>query len=395
MKIFLSFILTVCVLFLTCFPVCSTNILFSSSIGEMITSETSTADEKNAINDILRFVSFEKDVVGLENADFSKLHIGRKIHRYNLTENGIEETNYSYPILFNGEVVLMATGTGDGKFQITTYEADMIRKHDLYSASFLYAADGMYVYDGEDFHHIHTYDETQSGKISLSDYLQSLSPSVMKASETFQSELMVSDFSLSESLQYVETASMNNSRSSGYYSATVDYVSQNGKNICWAACVAMLTNTLNGTNYTAEQIAISYLGTVNQENGLSCDKVAEVLRGESSVVNYYCDEDYMFYPDITIEDDYIVYCMQDYRPIFGAFIRPNNGSYSYHACIIDAIHTGSGYIRICDPNCGRIYGYRSTVESQPTYFKEYTFTDPVNNLFYYMHEQISTFHQDM
>lgn len=135
------------------------------------------------------------------------------------------------------------------------------------------------------------------------------------------------------------------------------------------------------------------------EDGLSLNYVTALLRDEanySSIMdaaildNCICDEDYDYITS-TISDLHIQWCMEDWRPIIAGFVRAG-GNQGYHACVIDAIHRVAEYIRVCDPNCGRIYSYRDTLNEDKDYYGEYTYTNPETDAFYYMNEQISTYH---
>lgn len=132
-------------------------------------------------------------------------------------------------------------------------------------------------------------------------------------------------------------------------------------------------------------------------DGLSLDYVGAILRGdviytslmdENILEDCFCDVDYE-YETSTISDTYIQWCMEDFRPIIGAFIR-TGGNQGHHAVVIDAIHRGSGYIRVCDPNIGRVYAYRETLNEDQDYYGEYTYINPYSEALYYMVGQIST-----
>lgn len=363
---------------------------------ESMISPNSTATEKSAIIDILNFVALDKEAVGLENVDFSQLKIGNKLYRYEVTENGFEVTGYSYPIMYNGNVVLIATGAGE-RFQITTFEAELIKESGLDHIALVYDSDGLYLYDGSRFELAHEYVEFMEDE---RESVQNIMRNSVRSVAQLTDEIVVTNLNTSENL-YSEDAvlSVASASANGYYAATVDYVSQNGYNICWAACVAMLTNTLNGFDYSAEDIAIAYLGEDDMENGLDFADVREILQGDviyTSIMDdailddCFCDNDYS-YKTYTISDKKIQYCMQDYRPIIAGFIRAG-GYQGNHACVIDAIHTTADYIRVCDPNTGRIYAERDYINEDQDYYGEYTYICPETGRLYYMVEQISTYY---
>lgn len=391
MKKIFMYITLVCVISAMCMNVYA---LDTTSMNNDM-SERATSSQKAQIVDILGFVELDKEAIGLENVDFSQLRIGNKLNRYMVTDQGIEITGYSYPIFYNDEIVLIATSLSGG-FQISTYEAEAIESRGIDNIALVYDENGLCLFDGSRFDRVY-----QDTMITEDGYLSLCENSIVYENISAQAnEIVLTNLCYSESLyDQLPSASINTSSLDGYYYATVDFVSQNDEDICWAACVAMLTNSINDIYYSAEDIAIAYLGEDNMNDGLSFDKVSEILRGE---VNYnsimdediiddcLCDEDYD-YTNSTISDTMIQWCMEDWRPIIAGFTRAG-GYQGHHAVVIDAIHRGAGYIRVCDPNCGRIYSYRDYINEDQNYYGEYTYTSPANNRLYYMVEQISTYH---
>lgn len=395
MKKVFTYTLLTCITFCMCMNVCAHDII---SVGNDIVSDRATSEHKAQIIDILGFVELGKEDIGLEDVDFSQLRIGNKLNRYMITDNGIEISGYSYPLLYDDEVVLMATSSS-GKFQITTYEADAIRNSGVDNVALVYDEYGLCLFDGIGF--IRISPDTMVSENNFYTDLSTCEDSISCEDISAASPgIVLTDLSQSESLYGQSSrATIDYSPIADYYYATVDFVSQNDDDTCWAACIAMLTNSIKDIYYSAEDIAIAYLGEDNMNDGLSFDKVGEILRGdvnytstmdEDILENCACDKNYK-YNSSTISDEKIQWCMEDWRPIVAGFKR-TGGNQGYHAVVIDAIHRTAGYIRVCDPNFGRISSYRDYVNEDQSYYGEYTYTNPNNNRFYYMVEQISTWH---
>lgn len=394
MKKFFMYITLLCITFAMCINVYAIDDI--NVVDCML--EKATSSQKAQIIDILNFVELGKEDIGLGNVDFSQLKIGNKLNRYMITDNGIEISGYSYPILYDNEVVLIATSSS-GKFQITTYEAEAIRNSEVDNVALVYDEYGLCLFDGIGF--IRIYPDTL---VSENNLYTNLSITEDCAScegiASTATGIVLTDLRQSESLYSQNSCdTINYSPTAGYHSAPVDFVSQNDDDTCWAACVAMLTNTIKNIYYSAEDIAIAYLGEDNMNDGLSFDKVGEILRGDVNYSNIMdediledcaCDEDYDYNSSL-ISDEKIAWCMDDWRPIVAGFKR-TGGNQGHHAVVIDAIHRAAGYVRVCDPNFGRVYSYKDDVNEDQSYYGKYTYTNPNNNRFYYMVEQISTWH---
>lgn len=345
-------------------------------------------EEKTKIIEILDFVALDKDSIGLSDVDFCELRIGEKISRYELIGNELRYSGYSYPLLYNDDVVLMATKV-ENRFQITTYESELIEQSGFADISLVYMDGNLFIVNIDRTVY---YDEHNDSELNY-EKAQSIQR-VCADNDPYYTNINTTH------LLFDGNKTQNINRINGYYSATVDFVSQYSTETCWAASLAMVTNYINGHNYSAMDIAGAYFGvnSPNINNGLDFVNVRQLMTGDLTYTSgmdtdilddCFCDDDY-YYSTSTLCDTLIMYCMQDYEPIIAGFTR-TGGFQGHHACVIDAIHTVAGYIRICDPNCGRIYCYRSDDEMQ-SYQGEYVYTSPASNYFYYMQEQISTYH---
>lgn len=362
MKKFVSTFLTVCALI--------------SSLGVFVSadntsrSEYPTQAERNAIIEVLNVVSLEKEAVGLQDVDFSDLYIGERIYRYVLTEDGLETTCYSYPILLGGTVVLVATSGSGNHFQITTYEADLLNSNPTDRIAFINDDTHLYFYDGVELKCVDTY-ETIQNRVSLQTFRTESYYNEASAINSVQ----MTNLSNSMLLGYEDIPSIQTSNKRGgydnYYSCTVDFVSQNTLTDCWAASTAMVTNYMKGTSYTSQQIydqSIQYV----EGQGATMLEIAYILRYQ-----YECGNFSAFDTDSLLSDSAYVSNMVCYCPVIAGFKIA--GRAQHHATVVDAIHTVSGYIRVCDPYVGRIYTYRFYDDPTQSYYGEYTYTSPASS----------------
>lgn len=327
----------------------------------------------------MNFVNMDKAYVDLEDVDFADLEIGERINRYEYTDAGFQLLEcYSYPIIYDGEVVLIATAAYEGsQFEIGTFEADAIRERDLSSVAFVYDAAGFHLYDGTDFELVLTTDEPNDNRAFIADLTDN---AVSVASYSLQesgSELCTADLSVSQNLRYhntnggISTYSIN---IDGYYSCTVDYIAQTDETNCWAACIAMIVNYLNSDNSeTCESVASAYPSITD---GASLTKMATIMKDFG--FSYSSSS-------ITMTDEQIVENIDAYYPIIGGFCVVMGAN---HATVIDAIYPSVGYIRVCDPASGRKYVYRSTDESHE-YYGEYTYVSSNTGNTLYMNGQVA------
>lgn len=170
MKRVLTYVLAIMML-----QVCFANTVLADvpSLEDDIVASWDLTAEREAILEMLSFVEMDKEAIGLGYADFEMLEIGNKIYRYVLTDEGAEQTGYSYPIFYDDEIVMVATKDQGNQIQISTYEADVIREHELDSVALVYAADGMYLYDGMTWVLVNEYEDEIEDRVTLDDFFDS------------------------------------------------------------------------------------------------------------------------------------------------------------------------------------------------------------------------------
>lgn len=358
-------------------------------------SLTATAAEKEAIIDALNFVSLDKSAFNLESVNFELLEIGQKIYRYEFTTNGFEYLHFSYPIIYNNDVILMATKYSSGKFQISSYEAEAINNSGMDAVSMIYDSEGFYLYDGNVFSLVSYSGETIDTRANLSEYINESNSSQysFKTLNTYVSSLSnqitITDLTVKSNLGYYDfysnTYSLNDSGMENYYYCPVEFVSQNNMDICWAACVAMVTNYINYVDYifkdepiehvyTAEEVAIAYLGEENMEAGADMSEIASLLRTTYTPDWFYAStEDTL--SDELIKENLILEC-----PIVAGFNIP---TFDPHAVVVDCIHMTAGYIRICDPLCYKMTIERDVINEDQSSYGEYAYMHPILGMWAY------------
>lgn len=170
MKRVLTYVLAILML-----QVCFTNTVLADvpSLEDDIVASWDLTAERESILEMLSFVEMDKEAIGLGDTDFEMLEIGNTIYRYVLTDEGAEQTGYSYPIFYDDEIVMVATKDQSNQIQISTYEADVIREHELDSVALVYAADGMYLYDGITWILVNEYEDESEDRVTLDDFIDS------------------------------------------------------------------------------------------------------------------------------------------------------------------------------------------------------------------------------
>ena len=135
-----------------------------------------------------------------------------------------------------------------------------------------------------------------------------------------------------------------------------DFVTQNEYNICWAACIATISNYRTGSHYTAEQIAttMNHPYTYEYYPGATTDEMVSAL--DYYDLDYTCTESKLSWSSTKS-------CLQQDRPFIICLLRQGSGhavtAYG-HSCLINDSDTYSymRYITIWDPNnCQRTFEY--------------------------------------
>ncbi len=353
-----------------------------SSFVFLPVSQTLTAQELTALHEVLNIVNLDKDDLGFENVDFTDLHIGEKILHYSVTENGIQCTDsISYPISYNGEIIMIATDSGYGKYQVSFHEAEAIEKFEVSSVAFIYDVNTFYLYDGTTYYSVHSYSYEGDTRGCLNDFITDLS-SVDVADLSNHVSI---NFSVSPQMvnNYYST---NSSPVDGYYSCTVDFLFSHGTSCCWSASVAMVANYLDGLNYTCETLYNEFASQYETTNGgVNLTEMCVILN-EIAPTNYRSNI------NAPLSETKIMNSIDNGYPIIvGLKVLENTNNNIGHAGVVDAVHTTANYVRICDPAVGRMYAY---MMNEPTstyngyYFyerdnKTFVWTTQVVQVYYY------------
>lgn len=324
MKRVLTYVLAILML-----QVCFANTVLADvpSLEDDIVASWDLTAERESILEMLSFVEMDKEAIGLGDADFEMLEIGSKIYRYILTDEGAEQTGYSYPIFYDDKIVMVATKDQSNQIQISTYEADVIREHKLNSVALVYAADGMYLYDGMTWILASAYEDEIEDRVTLDDYLNNnFADGILYQNKV----ISATDTSTRENLNYKASHDNTFARSSNaFYTCPVGYLRQNGDYDCWAACTAMISNYINGTSYETDDISSEY--GYEDKTGPDYIEIARILREDYDCGDYYGKS---YDPsDATIKDNMI--CD---KPMLGLF-RMAGSDYEAHSTVIDGIHT--------------------------------------------------------
>lgn len=299
----------------------------------------------------------------------------------------MEAAYYGYPIIYQDKVIAFATALGNNKFQISSAEADYINECGFDDVAIIYDADGCYISNGKNIKLVaENYEDMSLNRISLANAIgtneQRMGVQSVVTSKVDEGELLgfVANDDQEETLAITP-------RISGYYSCTVDYLSQNPYDkLCWAACVGMVANYIHSElSLTAYSVATTYFDSTDEtvfNNGVNRTVIAELLRN-----TYNCE--YYQSLDYTPTDENIKRNISGGYPLVALFYVTDTGN--GHTTVVDAIHTESHYIRVCDPGCGRIYVYRDYEHEDQSSYQEYAYTSPSTGNWLYMKEQVARF----
>ena len=264
---------------------------------ELSISSTSTAEERAEIISALRDVEIDKVAFGLTNVDFSQLSIGNKVNHYELTDDGFSFMFYSYPLFYNGEVVMFAYHTSDTWYEISTYEANAIKEFGLDTVAVIYDAFGCYLYDGNDFELISNSGYVIEGRGNLEDYLSLSTDDISRLSQfemiNSQQDIEITSLVNSQDLGYsiVDEMAIPQSINRGYYACTVEYLAQTTSTSCWAACIAMVVNYINDSDYTVQDIIDMYPNIPSPGySGANMNQIASIIRDDFNCGHYTSSE---------------------------------------------------------------------------------------------------------
>ena len=303
-----------------------------------------------------------KNVIGLKNVDFSKFEIANPIQCYNYTENGLEEGYEYYPLIYNSNLVAIAIKQGktdDASYQISTnlvkYFNDKINTNTNFTI--IYDKYGCYLFDAKNLISLFKYSEVNESRAAFNQ----------KAALSNLSNIKFTNLSNVKRVSYIQSRADNS-----FAYCNVSHVSQQPyDNICWAACVASISNYLSGSNLSAGRVAINYFTATNFNIQLE----PEYIPNQISAYSGYA------YPYILDLDEITSSAM--YRnlslnyPIYGRFQYHNKG----HACVIYAVYVSTSSFYVMDPYSGFYQGEFKTATSYGDFVNDgyYYYSDYVND----------------
>lgn len=268
------------------------------------------------------------------------MQIGSCVNGYEYVEGEYKEIIHYYPLFYNNNLIAFTLSLDGTHYQLETKLAKEINKINIRKCALIYAAEGCYLYDGISFNLLMIYDIPNNHRMCLNREIEN-------------AEIELCDLHQKEELRYVQTP---RARIQTYYSCNVPYVSQLPYNkICWAATIATVSNYLNGTNYTAEQIAKAYYGD-NFNDYVSIQTLASLMSN-----NYNLDYTYQ----ACLLGSTVIYnnIVNGYPVVGSCIYRKGSVVEGAHAITIFGVNIVSGYIVLMDPSMGSLTVYASGTEA--------------------------------
>ena len=304
------------------------------NLGGAITSASATnssllsEEQMLALADALSGVEVQKEMICLDDVDFSSLQLGNPIQTYVYINETFEPGYMLYPIMSHTDLVLWAVNL-DGQFQLTTALVSEVNSLVDTGKSFalVYDQDSAYLYmDGTFF-------------LLKASVLDNPSRSVLDPNmpcDTLQTTALEGKDFLPHDRQIT--------RAQRYFSCNVKVTLQTPyDSLCWAAVTACISNYLYGTNLTAEKVAQKYHGSIIDFNKYVLDQNVQ------GVLDTY-DIPYSYRLNVP-SDDIILNNIKNNYPLYSNWRYAIEGK---HANCIYATDIMNGYIYIMDPLVGFI-----------------------------------------
>ena len=275
-----------------------------------------------------------------ETIDLNNVEVGNKIPVYNYEEAGMVESNTAAYSLCSDNTLCAIAFVTDGLAQIDSQIANEILNSDIAgnNISFLYDAEGMYVFDGTNYYLLHTYETVEDREV-----LENTNEGI-----SVQNELSIS-------ADYLQTIPLDISASASAASVTASTVYLNvgffsqpsGSNYCWACADTCIGNYVTGV-YRSPYSFASLCNPSNPNSSMNIDDAIYWL-------NYYYSMPYSYvvYGDIPSIDQIKYFLDYDY-PIYGQFAYSESYN-SRHATVIRGADTYNGYISLMDPDTSSYY----------------------------------------
>lgn len=323
-----SIFVFICVLF-TIFNITA----FAYNIGENAVVSSEICND--IANEIKPFEKYKK-LIEMDDVNFNNLCVGKGIYVYVYIYNGFERIATVYPIFEGNMIVSSVYVDSDENYQVMTQLGKALQASDINGGcAIVYDANGCYIYDGSDFTLILNSD------VNISERKQ-----ISSVSNSEKEQLQIENCFLKRQLNINEKSFLTHG-AFDYTYCSVNYVTQNPyDSICWAACIAMINNCVNGTSYTAVNVAQRYFNsTTNFNRGLTAVPVKNFMNSEYGL-NYT-------YKRSVPSNSAILSNIKNSKPIFAIFSSSTND----HACTLYGINLIDGIVVVMNPLQGSMACY--------------------------------------
>ena len=305
-----------------------------------------------------------KSSMGMENVDFENLYIGQAIPVYRYMNSGMNKVANVYPLFEDKQIVTLFYEVDELQFQIMTSLVNGIRESGVDKCALIYDAEGCYLYDGDEIYAL-GYGETI---IAERKCLTSVTSEELAT-------LLLGDLTKVQFLNYI--TNQKSARTQTNYVCNASYVPQGNYNICWAATIATIVNSVQGRSLTAVNVAKAKFGATNFNNTLTGYEAISFMNSKYSMGYVY---GYYLMPT----DDVIITNIQQGYPLYGHGINPFGDG---HAMTIYGINATAGRIMIMDSNFGSTTAYyrNAASGSSTSYDPEgyyYRYVNPNSNIEY-------------
>ena len=300
--------------------------------GQSIVKSVVPSDVFDEIVSELSIYEQNKKFVDMEGVDFFDLDVSEKIFVYEYDELGFQEIAEAYLLFEDQEVVTLAYKTDNAPIQLMTDLGKWIESSNERKFAIVYDADGCHLYNGSGFKTLALVNETISDRNKVSD-----------ATDDEVSNLNLSTVDNTMHLPYVSNAIM--ARANGDYFCNVQYVPRTEDSLCWAACVAMIVNTIYDTNYTDVAIAMDkFSSSTNYRIELNFDETLEYMNNRF-FLNYYNTW------SLSSWDNVLYNNIVNGYPVIGGFRNMTREAPS-HSCVIYGINIIAGRLVVKNPDIG-------------------------------------------
>lgn len=348
------------------------------------------ASDEEGIIEALRVIESEKENYGLEDIDFEELTYSEAVKTYEYTSDGIAYIRDFVPLKHADKLVAWAIKVEDDNdkfFQISTMYINEINAltDNPQRYALIYDYNACYLFDGEHLRHL--------GSITTEVENRKTIPSISVLTESLAIDLTVT--TKTTPLNYTTA----NSNARGVvlpyttYKCNIEHVyqlSDQYKNLCWAACVCCIGNYKKVRTYTLDVVseAIYYVekfyNSSDFDHGMWITNVMHIFTEDFRLP--YTEK---FFCPTPTEVEYSIY--KDY-PVYGSFSRWVDGERVGHACVIYGYQISNNnpsnrWVLIMDPQEKNTYSVATYTSNGYKYVAVYnnttwTLTDAL------MYEQI-------